>query len=102
MLIGPLQKAEINVMRKEEPDVLIAQVLPYGATLSSTGSPGLWFGGGLYIEGLFCEIHLGNSSLVCLVIVLFITFGLPPLHRLIHGPFPAFSLSVVFCRSQHA
>lgn len=45
MLIGPLQKAEINVMRKEESDILIAQVLPYGAALSSTGSPGLWVGG---------------------------------------------------------
>lgn len=45
MLVGPLQKAEINVMRKEESDVLIAQVLPYGASLSSTGSPGLGLGG---------------------------------------------------------
>lgn len=53
--------------------------------------------GGLYIEGLFCKIHLGNGSLVCLVIVLFITFGLPPLHRLIHGPFPSFSLSLWCC-----
>lgn len=44
MLIGPLQKAEINVMRKEEPDALIAQVLPYGTALSSTSSPGLWLG----------------------------------------------------------
>lgn len=46
MLIGPLQKAEINVMRKEELDDLIAQVLPYGAALSSTGFHGLWVGWG--------------------------------------------------------
>lgn len=53
MLIGPLQKAEINVMRKEESDVLIAQVLPYGAALSSTSSPGLWVGGwGLGVGGV--------------------------------------------------
>jgi len=53
------------------------QVLPYGAALSSAGSLGLLVG--FCTGGLFCEIHLGNGSLVWLVIVLFITFGLPPI-----------------------
>ena len=64
--------------------VLIAQVLPYGNTLSSSAFLRLL--AGFRTPGLDCELHRGNSSLVRLVIVLFITFGLPPLPRLIHRP----------------
>lgn len=70
------------MLRAKESAALIAQVLPYGNTSSSTGSPRLL--AGIHTKGLFCELHRRNSSLVRLVIVLFITFGLPPLPILIH------------------
>lgn len=73
------------MLRAKESAALIAQVLPYGNTSSSAGSPGLL--AGILTKGLFCELHRRNSSLVRLVIVLFITFGLPPLPILIHGPY---------------
>lgn len=58
----------------EESAALIAQVLPYGNTSSSTSSPRLL--AEIHTKGLFSELQY--SSLVSLVIVLFITFGLPP------------------------
>lgn len=73
------------MLRAEESAALIAQVLPYGNTSSSTSSPRLL--AGIHTKGLFCELHRCNSSLVRLVIVLFITFGLPPLPILIHRPY---------------
>lgn len=73
------------MLRAKESAALIAQVLPYGNTSSSTGSPRLL--AGIHTKGLFCELHRRNSSLVRLVIVLFITFGLPPLPILIHRPY---------------
>lgn len=78
------------MLRAKESAALIAQVLPYGNTSSSTGSPRLL--AGIHTKGLFCELHRRNSSLVRLVIVLFITFGLPPLPILIHRPYFFFYL----------
>lgn len=72
------------MLRAKESAALIAQVLPYGNTSSSCSSPRLL--AGIHTKGLFCELHRRNSSLVRLVIVLFITFGLPPLPILIHRP----------------
>lgn len=73
------------MLRAKESAALIAQVLPYGNTSSSAGSPRLL--AGIHTKGLLCELHPHNSSLVRLVIVLFITFGLPPLPILIHKPY---------------
>lgn len=73
------------MLRAEDSTALIAQVLPYGNTSSSTGSPRLL--GEIHTKGLFCELHRCNSSLVSLVIVLFIAAGLPLLPILIHTPF---------------
>lgn len=73
------------MLRAKESAALIAQVLPYGNTSSSTSSPRLL--AGIHTKGLFCELHRRSSSLVRLVIVLFITFGLPPLPILIHRPY---------------
>lgn len=64
------------MLRVEESASLIAQVLPYGNTSSSTTSPRLL--AGIHTKGLFSELQYCNSSLVSLVIVLFITFGFPP------------------------
>lgn len=72
------------MLRAKESAALIAQVLPYGNTSSSTSSPRLLAGS--HTKGLFCAPRRRNSSLVRLVIVLFITFGLPPLPILIHRP----------------
>ena len=72
------------MLRAKESAALIAQVLPYGNTSSSTSSPRLL--AGIHTKGRFCVRHRRNSSLVRLVIVLFITFGLPPLPILIHSP----------------
>lgn len=72
------------MLRAKESAALIAQVLPYGNTSSSTGSPRLL--AGIHTKGRFCELHRRSSSLVRLVIVLFITFGLPPSPILIHRP----------------
>lgn len=60
----------------EESAALIAQVLPYGNTSSSTSSPRLL--AEIHTKGLFGELQYRNNSLVSLVIVLFIAFGLPP------------------------
>lgn len=73
------------MLRAEESAALIAQVLPYGTTSSSTSSPRLL--AEIHTKGLFSELRHRNSSLVSLVIVLFITFGLPPLPILIHRPY---------------
>lgn len=68
----------------KEAAALIAQVLPYGNTSSSAGSPALL--ARIHTKGRLCELHGCNSSLVRLAFVLFITFGLPPLLILIHKP----------------
>lgn len=73
------------MLRAKESAALIAQVLPYGNTSSSTGYPRLL--AGIHTKGRFCELHRRSSSLVRLVIVLFITFGLPPMPILIHRPY---------------
>lgn len=65
------------MLRAEESAALIAQVLPYGNTSSSTSFPRLL--AEIHTKGLFSELQHCNSSLVSLVIVLFITFGLPPI-----------------------
>lgn len=65
------------MFRVEESAALIAQVLPYGNTSSSASSPRLL--AEIHTKGLFSERQYRNSSLVSLVIVLFITFGLPPI-----------------------
>lgn len=70
------------MLRAKESATLIAQVLPYGNTSSSAASPALL--AGILTKGLLCELHHRSSSLVRLVTVLFITFGLPPLPILIH------------------
>lgn len=72
------------MLRAKESAALIAQVLPYGNTSSSAGSPRLL--AGIHTKGRFCKPPRRNSSLVRLVIVLFIAFGLPPLPILIHIP----------------
>lgn len=43
------------MLRAKESAALIAQVLPYGNTSSSTGSPR--FLAGIHSKGLFCELH---------------------------------------------
>lgn len=73
------------MLRVEESAALIAQVLPYGNASSSTNSPRLL--AEIHTKGLFSELQYRSSSLVSLVIVLFITFGLPPLPILIHRPY---------------
>lgn len=72
------------MLRAKESSALIAQVLPYGNASSSAGSPRL--SQEIHTKGRFCEPRRRRSSLVRPVIVLFITFGLPPLPLLIHRP----------------
>lgn len=90
------------MLRVEESAALIAQVLPYGNASSSTNSPRLL--AEIHTKGLFSELQYRSSSLVSLVIVLFITFGLPPLPILIHRPyfFLLFSLACLLFHRQLA